>query len=173
MARCAAGLKLAITDGRISFKEEVLRRHRELKTTLWGYLKTSNPWVMLTAPIIYSLLILLALTDIFVSLYQYICFPAYGIARVERSRFFAFDRHHLAYLNLIEKINCAYCSYANGVIAYTMEIGARTEARWRPIKHARRLQKAHAFYLEFAEYGDAEEYKQKINSLDAHSSTDC
>lgn len=26
-----------------------------------------------------------------------------------------FDRRHLAYLNAIEKLNCAYCEYGNGV----------------------------------------------------------
>jgi len=35
------------------------------------------------------------------------------------------DRHHLAYLNVIEKLNCEYCGYANGVFAYVREI-------WRP-----------------------------------------
>ena len=29
--------------------------------------------------------------------------------RVRRSRYFVIDRHHLAYLNGIEKLNCVYC----------------------------------------------------------------
>jgi hypothetical protein len=41
-----------------------------------------------------------------------------------------FDRTHLAYLNLVEKINCAYCSYGNGLAAYLREIAARTEQYW-------------------------------------------
>jgi hypothetical protein len=36
----------------------------------------------------------------------------------------------------IEKINCAYCSYANGAIASVREMASRTEIYWCPIKHA-------------------------------------
>lgn len=42
----------------------------------------------------------------------------------------------LSYLNAIEKLNCVYCGYGNGVIAYGREIIARTEQFWCPIKHA-------------------------------------
>ena len=63
------------------------------------------------------------------------CFPIYGIERVQRRRYFAIDRHTLAYLNAIEKANCLYCSHANGVIAYVREVAARTEQYWCPIKH--------------------------------------
>jgi hypothetical protein len=31
------------------------------------------------------------------------------------------DRHRLGYLNVIEKANCVYCSYANGVVAYVRD----------------------------------------------------
>jgi hypothetical protein len=36
------------------------------------------------------------------------------MARVPRRRYFAVDRHKLAHLNGIEKVNCTFCSYANG-----------------------------------------------------------
>jgi hypothetical protein len=163
VARRAAGLRMAFENGRVEFEADVIRRHRELKTSLYQYLSTSHPLVILTAPLIYSLMIPLVITDVFISLYQYICFPLYGLKRVQRRDFFVFDRHHLAYLNLVEKINCAYCSYANGVIAYAMEVGSLTEARWCPIKHARRMQKAHSRYIDFVDYGDAEEYKHRQN----------
>jgi hypothetical protein len=58
---------------------------------------------------------------------QWVCFPIYGISRVQRHRYFAIDRHKLAYLNVIEKANCVYCSYANGLIGYVREVTARTE----------------------------------------------
>ena len=54
--------------------------------------------------------------------YQAICFPVYKIPKVRRRDYLVFDRHHLAYLNIIEKINCAYCSYANGAIAFMREV---------------------------------------------------
>ncbi len=58
---------------------------------------------------------------------------------------------HLA----LEKLNCAYCSYANGVIAYVREIAGRTEQYWCPIKHARRAIGAYSHYAQFHDYGDA------------------
>ena len=59
------------------------------------------------------LIVPLVLLDLSVTLYQWVCFPLYRIPRVQRSRYFVFDRTHLAYLNLLEKINCAFCSYSN------------------------------------------------------------
>ena len=40
----------------------------------------------------------------------------------------AFDRGGLKYLNLLERLNCAYCSYGNGVLAYGVEVAARNRA---------------------------------------------
>jgi hypothetical protein len=77
---------------------------------------------LLTAPVIYSAIVPIALIDVWLTLYQTICFPVYGIPRVPRSRFLVVDRHHLAYLNGIEKLNCVYCGYANGMFAYLREV---------------------------------------------------
>ncbi|MDB6046794.1 MAG: hypothetical protein JWM63_5345 [Gammaproteobacteria bacterium] len=76
-----------------------------------------------------------------------------------------FDRYQLVYLNLIERVNCLYCSYANGLVAYVREIAARTEQYWCPIKHARRVVAAHEHYPKFADYGDAESYHQELARL--------
>ena len=65
---------------------------------------------------IHSLIVPIALVDFWVMVYQTICFPIYNIPKVRRRDYLIFDRHHLAYLNIIEKSNCAYCSYANGAI---------------------------------------------------------
>ena len=81
--------------------------------------------------------------------------PVYGIHKVLRQDRFVFDRAQLGYLNLFERVNCAYCSYANGLISYVREIAGRTEQYWCPIKHARRMHDAHGRYHEFFEYGDA------------------
>ena len=94
--------------------------------------------------------------------YQAICFPIYKIPKVRRRDYLVFDRHHLAYLNIIEKINCAYCSYANGAIAFVREVAARTEVYWCPIKHARRVLGPHPHYQGFADFGDAEAFRGKL-----------
>ena len=103
-----------------------------------------------------------AIIDAWASLYQAICFRAYRITRVKRSRYLIFDRQQLAYLNGIQAINCAFCSYANGVIAYVREIGSRTEQYWCPIKHALRITDPH---YQFLEYGDAEGYQARIQQF--------
>ena len=165
LARRGAELRFGIEKGKIAFEDEVLRRHRELKVGLWRYIRSARPLVILTAPFIYAVVVPLVLLDIFVTVYQAACFPAYGIPKVNRRDYLIFDRHHLAYLNALEKLNCAYCSYANGLVAYVAEISSRTEQFWCPIKHARRLQGVHARYRNFADFGDAEAYRDELPEL--------
>ena len=85
--------------------------------------------------------------------------------QIKHKAYYLFDRSHLAYLNALEKINCAYCSYGNGLAAYFTEIASRTEQYWCPIKHARRLMHAHSRYPHFVDYGDAEHYKSELAKL--------
>jgi hypothetical protein len=167
LGKLRAGLRIGLENGRAVFEEEILRRHRELKQGLAGYVLGANPLVILTAPVIYSLIVPLVLLDLFITLYQAVCFPVYGIPKVKRRDYLVFDRGHLAYLNAIEKLNCAYCSYGNGLIAYAREIMARTEQYWCPIKHARRVVGAHARYATFEDYGDAENYQKRLEELRA------
>lgn len=122
-------------------------------------------WTVMTAPFIYSLIVPLLLLDIWVTIYQQICFRAYGMPRVRRADYVVVDRQLLPYLNLVGKLNCAYCSYANGVIAYVREIGARTEQYWCPIRHAGTVPGAHDRYAEFADYGDAQAFERTAERL--------
>ena len=132
-------------------EEQVLQRHRKLKAGLSRHVLGARPMMPVTAPVNYSLIIPFLLLDLFVNVYQRPCFSVYGIARVRRDDYIAIDRSHLAYLNLIEKINCTDCSYANGLIAYAREIATRTERHWCPIKHARRIVGSHDRYGQFAD----------------------
>ncbi|MEN3373420.1 hypothetical protein [Dechloromonas sp. ZS-1] len=145
--------------------EEFARQQRRYKTGLFRFLVRSRLLVVLTAPVIYAGWVPFLLMDLFVTLYQHLCFPIYGIPKVKRSEYLVFDREDLPYLNLIEKFNCFYCSYGNGVAAYTREVSARTEQYWCPIKHARRVRAAHDRYPKFFDYGDAEAFKQGLNRL--------
>jgi hypothetical protein len=165
IAQRRADLHFGLEKGRAIFEAEILRRHRELKTRLSLYILHARPLVILTAPVIYALIVPLVLLDLFVTIYQAICFPVYGIPKAQRRNYLIFDRHHLAYLNAVEKLNCAYCSYANGLIAYVREIAGRTEQYWCPIKHARRAIGAHPSYTMFEDYGDADGYKKWLESF--------
>jgi hypothetical protein len=129
------------------------------------YIWNANLLVIVTAPAIYAMIVPLLLLDLFVTVYQAVCFPVYRIPKVRRADYFVFDRHHLAYLNVLEKLNCAYCSYANCLIAYVREIAARTEQYWCPIKHARRVIGSHARYASFDDFGDAESYQARLVEL--------
>lgn len=162
LAKRRAELRIGIEHGRIIFEQELLRRHRELQVKLARYLLNARPLVVLTAPVIYALIVPFVLLDVSVMIYQAICFPVYGIPKVRRTDYFAFDRAHLAYLNALEKLNCAYCTYANGVVAYVREVASRTEEYWCPIKHARRVMGTHARYAGFEDYGDADAYRGQL-----------
>jgi hypothetical protein len=144
---------------------ELRETHRRLRQRIPAYILEGSLLSLLTAPVIYSLLLPLVILDLWVTLYQSICFPVYGIARVPRRRYFAVDRYRLAYLNGIEKMNCTFCSYANGLIAYVREVAARTEQYWCPIKHARAVPTPHARYQSFVDYGDAHGYRNELPAL--------
>jgi hypothetical protein len=165
MQRRRAELQADFEETRVRFEREVLEQQRRFKTGVLTYVLTANFWNVLTAPVIYSVLLPMLVLDLSVTVYQHICFRAYGIARVKRSDYFVFDRAHLAYLNWIEKINCAYCSYGNGLMAYSREIVARTEQYWCPIKHARKIMAAHPYYTSFVDFGDAESYARELERL--------
>ena len=72
------------------------------------------------------------------------------------------DRSHLRYLNSMEKLNCVYCGYFNGLIAYVQEIAGRTEQHWCPINHALRMKTMHSRFQYFPDYGDAEQYRKRL-----------
>jgi hypothetical protein len=162
LAKRAAELRIGLEHGRIRFEQELLRRHRELRVRMSSYLLNARPLVILTAPVIYSLIIPFVLLDVFITIYQAVCFPAYGIPKVRRADYFAFDRRHLAYLNAIERLHCEYCTYANGLIAYAREVVSRTEQYWCPIKHAMRVMGTHERYSSFEDYGDARGYRSQL-----------
>ena len=156
--RRRAEFSYRLENGRVVFETEIRRRHRALRVGLGTFLRQTRPMVVLTAPVIYSLILPFALLDLFATLYQAICFPVYRIEKVRRADFIRIDRHHLAYLNALQKLNCVYCGYCNGLIGYVQEVAGRTEAYWCPIKHAARVGGHHAYYAQFVDYGDAEGY---------------
>ena len=154
-----------LRKGKVWFSEAVKREQRKLKTSLASYIAGSRVLAVLTAPFIYGCIIPFALLDLFVSTYQAVCFPVYGIPKARRRDYMAIDRNKLRYLNALEGLNCLYCSYANGLLAYVVEIAGRTEQHWCPIRHARRIQHAHDRYSHFLPYGDAAAYREKIEEV--------
>ena len=154
-----------LEDRRVRFEREVLAQHRRLKTGVLRYLAQARLRNLLSAPFIYAVFLPLLLVDLAVTCYQWLCFPLYGIPRVRRGVYFIYDRNSLAYLNFIEKFNCAYCAYATGLAGYVKEIVGRTEQYWCPIKHARRVLETHSRYDRFVDFGDAEAYRSDLEAI--------
>ena len=154
-----------VSLGKARFEKAVLAKHHDLKHWLPSYLLEGRFLAYVTAPIIYSGIVPFALLDLFLSVYQGICFPIYGVPKVRRADYLLFDRATLKYLNLLERFNCFYCSYGNGVLAFGVEVAARTEQHWCPIKHAQRLRAPHSRYSHFFDYGDAQQYSRNIETV--------
>lgn len=157
--------RYTVRAGRVRFEEGMRALHRRYRKGVLNYVRNAPLGFILSAPLIYSLLLPLALLDLFVTVYQQVCFRIYGIGVVKRSDYIVIDRHVLGYLNFIEKLNCVYCGYANGLIGYCREVAARTEQYWCPIKHARRIVGTHSRYPLFRDYADAMDYHQHLEQL--------
>jgi hypothetical protein len=150
-----------IKGKRVEFEKSIKETHLKLKKSFFYWL-ADRPQNLITGPIIYSMIIPLVVTDIFITFYQLTCFPIYGIKKVRRGDYIIFDRQNLNYLNFIEKFHCTYCAYGTGMIAYISEIVARTEQYFCPIKHARKILGTHARYARFLDFGEAENYETKL-----------
>ncbi len=160
-------LRYQVEGKRVVFEQTLKEAHQRVKLGLFRWFLSVRPQNYLTMPVIYGAAIALVLFDLSVSLYQALCFPVYGIQKVKRSDYIEYDHQHLAYLNIIEKVHCLYCSYAVGMVAYTQEIIARTEQYFCPIKHARKMLNTHSRYERFLDYGDGEEFHRKLEAFRA------
>jgi len=151
---------------------EVFTKKKELakkKLSVWKKIR-KTPKVMLlryfiSMPFIYMMMIPAIILHILLEIYHQICFRLYDIPRVNPKEYFAFDRRHLPYLNWFEKLNCAYCSYFNALMAYAKEVAGRTERYWCPIKHAMRLEHPHSQYSNFVDYADGKALREEWDNL--------
>lgn len=155
-------LNYRMEGSRIRFEENLKRVHHELRTGVVAWLRQSELRNVLSAPFVYAMIIPLLLLDLFVTTYQAICFPLYRIPKVKRSNYIILDRHQLGYLNVIEKLNCMYCGYGDGLLAYTRQVLSRTEMYWCPIKHARKVLDPHRRYARFSDFGDGEDFEAHV-----------
>jgi hypothetical protein len=155
----------SINGKKVEFDQSIRQAHRKARRRIIHWLVTDRPQNLITGPMIYFMIVPMALLDATVSLYQATCFPIYRIAKVARRDYIVFDRHHLGYLNFYEKLHCEYCAYANGLLAYASEIVARTEQYFCPIKHARKVLGSHAKYAQFLSFGDAEDYHKRLEEI--------
>ena len=149
---------------KVEFESSIKEAHKKLKIGLIHWF-SKRPINLMTGPIIYSMIVPMLILDVCISFYQLTCFPIYKIKLVKRRDYMSFDRHHLHYLNWIEKFHCSYCAYGAGLLAYITEIVARTEQYFCPIKHARKVMGTHSRYIKFLDYGDAKNYQENLESF--------
>ena len=128
------------------------------------YLKHPNRVIILLfIPLLWTLIIPLVITDIWIEIYHRILFPLYKLPYVKRGDYIQImDRAKLPYLNIIQKIYCMYCGYANGVVRYRVQIAWETEHYRCGIQH----QEKKTFVTEehqkdFAKYGDKDDFQKK------------
>lgn len=154
-----------VRQKKVRFTEAATLRNQKLSKRIHRYILDSTFLTILTTPVIWFCFVPLAFLDLIISAYQGICFGIYGIPKVRRADYLLIDRNRLSYLNFLEKLNCEYCAYGNGVLAFATEVAARTEQYWCPIKHALRMKSMHSRYRFFFDYGDAEHYRQQIEQV--------
>ena len=154
-----------INNGYVEFEKNVLDKQKENMKNLLTYFREIPLLHLLSSPVIYAMVIPAVIFDMILFMYQQIIFRIYKFKFVKRSDYILFDRQYLGYLNPIEKLNCMYCSYFNGLMHYAAAIASRTELYFCPIKHAKKVMYEHEHYKEFLTYGDEDQYQTKLESL--------
>lgn len=154
-----------VHNGYVKFEKEVLARQKENMKNLLTWFGEVPFLHFLAAPIIYGMVIPAMLFDVIIFIYQHVVFRIFKFEFIKRSNYIIFDHQYLGYLNPVEKLNCVYCSYFNGLIQYVSAIAARTELHFCPIKHAKKIAYEHSYYDKYLIYGDGEDYQEKLKQL--------
>ena len=155
----------SILDGKVAFDPKMKKAHKAHRLGNWSYLR-STPFIQLAAAlVVYAFVVPALIIDGAAYAYQALVFPVFNIDKVKRSDYISFDRGKLLYLNHIERFNCDYCAYVNGLMAYICEMAARSEQFFCPIRHAIKtlgLNQRHNYFLP---YGDAANYRADLLKL--------
>jgi hypothetical protein len=152
----------SLQEKKIIFLEDFKKRNKKLKIPVWRPLTMTNIRQIIAIPFILWMIIPAIFLDICITIYQLVAFSLYRIPKVKRSDYIIFERRFLDYLNFQHKLQCLYCSYVNGLFAYSVEIAARTERYWCPLKAAHKPKFSHGWYKDFADYGNPEEWNMKF-----------
>jgi len=154
-----------IHNGYVKFENEVLAKQKKSMKNLFSWFREVPLLHFLVAPVIYAMVIPSVLLDMVIFIYQHVVFRIFKFEFIKRSDYIIFDHQYLGYLNPVEKLNCLYCSYVNGLMQYASAIAGRTELYFCPIKHAKKVASEHKYYDEFLSYGDGEGYQKNLKTL--------
>ncbi len=154
-----------IQNGYVRFEQEIFNRQKENMKNLLAWFRDIPLLHLLASPLVYAMVIPAILFDIILFVYQQVIFRIFKFKFIKRSDYILFDRQYLGYLNSIEKLNCLYCTYFNGLMQYAAAIAGRTELYFCPIKHAKKVAYQHDYYDEFFSYGDEDKYQEKLEEI--------
>ena len=160
-----SGISYNIQNGYVRFEKEVFEKQRENMKNLWLWFREIPLLHLLSSPVIYGMIFPALFLDIMLFVYRHVVSRVFGIRFRKRSDFVVFDRQYLGYLNVIEKLNCLYCSYFNGLMCYASSVASKTELYFCPIKHAKKIAYKHEQYDRFLPYGDGDEYRKRLKEL--------
>ena len=149
--------------GKIRFSSAAKKYQKKFKIPLPKYFLKPVFRHALSIPFIYSMIIPAVILDIFLFVFQQTALRLYRVPLVRRRDYLNLDRRHLEYLNIMQKFNCIYCSYINGLFAFAVEVAGRTEKYWCPIKSARPKTWEHNWEKHFSDYGDPKWFKNTFN----------
>ncbi len=90
---------------KIRFEKSIRKQQEKYKVHLLKYVFSERLRSVIVTPIIYSMVIPISIFDASIFIYQHITFRVYGTPIVKRKEYFVIDRHHLGYLNILEKFN--------------------------------------------------------------------
>jgi len=154
-----------IESGRVQFEKSVLEKQRNEMKNLFTYFKEVPFLHLFSAPLVYAMVLPAIILDGMLFIYQQVIFRIYKFKFVKRSDYIVYDRQYLKYLNSLEKLNCMYCSYFNGLMHYASEIAFKSEHYFCPIKHAKKTAYESSAYADFLTYGDEKDFQEKVQAI--------
>ena len=141
-----------------------MKYHRNRRFTDWLRKFLSGPFVL-------SMIVPLVILDITIEIYHHVSFRLLNIPRVPRWDYIRIDRHKLSYLTPAQKVFCAYCGYANGLLPYAAQIAAESENYWCAVMHEKRGDtdtfNVPPHHKNFLQYGDKDGYEDTITRAKA------
>jgi hypothetical protein len=165
IARQEKDISYEIQNGYVRFEKEVFDKQKENMKNLWAWFRDIPLLHLLSSPLIYGMVIPAIFLDMMLFVYCHVVSRVFQIKFDKRSDYIVFDRQYLGYLNVIEKLNCLYCAYFNGLMQYASSIAGRTELYFCPIKHAKKIAYKHEYYDAFLPYGDGDKYQEKLKEF--------
>lgn len=154
-----------IKNGYVKFENDILEKHRKNMKNLWLWFREIPLLHLLSSPLIYAMIIPAIFLDVMLFIYAKVVAKVFKFDLPKRNMYIVFDRQYLGYLNIMEKLNCMYCSYFNGLMAYASAIANRTEYYFCPIKHAKKVAYEHKYYNSYLAYGDENKYQEKLKEI--------